>query len=75
MTTPNQSVESAALALDEEERARLAQRLMSSLTRDSEFNEEWDAEVRRRVALLETGVAETVPADEVFAEARKRLGR
>jgi putative addiction module component (TIGR02574 family) len=36
---------------------------------------EWEAELRRRINNLETGCAEGVPADQVFAEARALLHR
>jgi putative addiction module component (TIGR02574 family) len=66
-------VEAAALELSPEERAQLAQRLLSSLPRDLELEAAWDAEIRRRVAELESGALNTTPAEEVFADARRRL--
>jgi len=66
-------VEAAALELSPEERAQLAQRLLSSLPRDLEPEAAWDAEIRRRVAELESGALNTTPAEEVFADARRRL--
>jgi putative addiction module component (TIGR02574 family) len=67
------TVEMAALELGPEERARLAQRLLASLPRDSEVEAAWDDEIRRRVAALEAGSMETIPAAKVFVEARSRL--
>ena len=75
MSSTLQSVESAALELSPEERAQLAQRLLSSLPRDPYVQSAWDAEIRRRVAALEAGEMGSVPAEEVFAEARQRLNR
>lgn len=40
---------------------------------DDEIKREWDAEIRRRAAELEAGRARLVPADEVFAKARKLI--
>ena len=47
-------------------------RNLSSLPRDPEVEAARDAEIRRRVAELESGAMDT-PAEEVFAEARRRL--
>ena len=73
MDSSLQEVEAAALELSSEERAQLAQRLLSSLPRDPEVEARWDAEIRRRVAELESGAMDTTPSEEVFAEARSRL--
>lgn len=73
MASSLHAVEAAALELSPEERAQLAQRLLSSLARDPEIEAAWDAEIRRRVADLESGAMHTIPAGEVFAEARRRL--
>ena len=72
MASSLQAVQAAALELSPEERAQLAQRLLSSLPRDPEVEAAWDAEIRRRVAELESGT-NTIPAEEVFAEARRQL--
>ena len=73
MPSSLQSVEAAALELSQEERAQLAQRLLASLPRDLEVGAAWDEEIKRRVADLEAGLVETIPAEEVFAEARRHL--
>lgn len=66
-------VSSAALELPPEQRAQLAQQQLASLDRDPEIEAAWDEEIRRRVADVEAGASETIPAEEVFAEARRRL--
>lgn len=66
------SVAEDALELGPEDRAALAQQLMASLPRDPDIAAAWDAEIRRRVALFETGEMELIPAEQVFAEARAR---
>ena len=66
-------VTSRALSLPRAERAQLAQQLIASLDRDPEIEAAWDEEIRRRVAELEKGTAETIPSAEVFAEARRWL--
>ena len=67
------TIEAAALELSPEDRAQLAQRLLDSLPRDQGVEAAWDEEIKRRVAELEAGTMATVPASEVFAEARRRL--
>jgi len=37
-----------------------------------EVERAWDAEIRRRLAELDAGTAELIPAEEVFAELRAR---
>ena len=63
-------LEAEALNLSAEERARLADRLLASLTQDGEIEEAWAAEVERRIAEIESGRAEAVPAAEAIARAR-----
>jgi putative addiction module component (TIGR02574 family) len=60
-----------ALRLSEEERAALAGELLDSLDTEVDPDAEaaWAAEIRARVADLESGRAKTVP----WAEARRRL--
>ena len=74
MATPS-DIAAAALELPPAERAQLAQRLMASLERDPEVEAAWDQEIRQRLAELEEGSAESIPAEEVFAAARSRLKR
>ena len=35
---------------------------------ESEVERAWNAEIRRRVAELDAGTVETIPAEQVFAE-------
>ena len=53
-----------------------------SISRDEEPGDDpaeveraWDVEIRRRLAELEAGTAELIPAEEVFAELRARPRR
>ena len=64
-----------ARALAPEDRARLAEELLASLEGDvdPEFEAAWDAELRRRVAEIDSGAVKLVPADEVFARVRGSL--
>jgi hypothetical protein len=38
----------------------------------AEAERAWDEEIRRRLAELDAGTAELIPAEEVFAELRSR---
>ena len=64
-----------ALALTEEERAELAGALLESLepTADADVEGAWRREVARRVAELDSGVARTVPWEQVRDELFSRL--
>ena len=66
-----------ALTLCAEERERLAEDLLISLQEEvnPEAQAAWDQELRRRVMEVESGVAKLVPAVDVFAQARRVLGR
>jgi putative addiction module component (TIGR02574 family) len=66
-------VESQVRQLPPEERARLAEILLESLVELNapSVQEAWDAEIRARVAAFERGELDLVPAEEVFASARK----
>jgi putative addiction module component (TIGR02574 family) len=68
MTTLEQ-VRTAALALSPAEREALAADLVTSLEKEPGYDEAWDAELRRRVADIDSGRADLVP----WEEARARL--
>ena len=58
-----------ALALPPEERAALADTLLTSLdTTDGSVQAAWDAEVARRIADLKAGNAVTVPWEQLHRE-------
>lgn len=56
-----------------EERAQLAQQLMESVERDSDPDvaAAWESEIASRIAAYERGEATLIPAEEVFAAARR----
>ena len=60
------------LALDAQERTRLVDLLLSSLSQseDPDVERAWAQEIRRRVAAYERGEAVLHDADEVMAEAK-----
>jgi putative addiction module component (TIGR02574 family) len=58
------------LSLDE--RVQLAEEILATVHEaDDEVDAAWDAEIRRRVAEIENGTAELIPAEEVFARLRR----
>jgi putative addiction module component (TIGR02574 family) len=68
-----------ALALPTEDRAHLAESLISSLDEDVEevdpveLEREWLAEVARRSSEIDSGSVEPIPAEQVFRAARAEL--
>jgi putative addiction module component (TIGR02574 family) len=73
MTQDYAEVERNARLLSPEERARLAETLAESLREEmpSEVEAAWEAEIKRRVEAYERGDAKLIPAEEVFAKARR----
>jgi putative addiction module component (TIGR02574 family) len=75
MSRTFEEVRSEALALTPEERGHLGEELLDSV--ESEEGIEWDddyaAEIQRRVAEVRAGTAKMVSADEAFAEARRAV--
>lgn len=65
-----EQVESIALDLPRVERARLAERLIASLDEDSETEQAWLVEVRRRVAEFRSGAVNPIPGEQVLEELR-----
>jgi hypothetical protein len=70
-----EQVESEALKLKPEARAKLAQKLLKSLEdlSDEEIERLWIKEAVRRDAELDSGSATMRDAEEVFRDARTRL--
>jgi putative addiction module component (TIGR02574 family) len=66
-------IERQAALLAPSDRARLAEFLLESLQESgaAEIERAWEIEISRRVAAYESGRMETIPAAEVFAEARR----
>jgi putative addiction module component (TIGR02574 family) len=72
-STQVEVLEAEAMKLTPEERARLADRLIASLSEDAEIEEAWAAEVERRIAEIEAGRAPVVPGADAIARARDAL--
>ncbi len=66
-----------ALTLPASEREQLAEDLLMSLQCDAdpEIEAEWGEEIRRRLTEVENGTAKLISAADVFAEARRIVGR
>lgn len=73
MSPRTQEVFDAALGLTEVERAELAEQLLESI--DPEFDpmteEEWAAEIKRRVDEMDSGEVEGIPWEEVRAKLQR----
>ena len=66
------ALEAEVMKLPAEQRARLADRLIASLS-DANVEEAWAAEVERRIVEIEAGRAPVVPAAQAIARARAAL--
>ena len=69
-----QEARSMVMTLSASERASLAHELILSLDdpMDAQLTASQEAEIQRRVAVVREGTAEGRPANEVFAELRKK---
>ena len=76
MTVILDKVEKEALGLTREERAFLADRLLSSLGGEAlgDVDTAWVAEAERRYAEYKDGRRQPIPAETVFADANQMLG-
>ena len=73
MSATIENITHDALTLPETERACLAQTLLRSLEPAEEgVEEEWAAEVGRRLERVRKGTAQGRPADEVFRDIQAR---
>jgi putative addiction module component (TIGR02574 family) len=69
------SVLEAALQLDEAERWKVVDDLLATLPANGsgyDLHPSWEAEIKRRVAAIESGQAEWIPWEEVRAELIQR---
>jgi putative addiction module component (TIGR02574 family) len=75
MTRAGRELESKALRLPRKERARLAQRLISSLDPevDADVERLWLQEAERRLGELKAGKVAGLPAEKVIRKARSAL--
>lgn len=73
MAVTLEELEAQALKLSIKERSELAHRLIVSLDSEPEGTPEeiakaWEEEIARRVAEIDSGQVQLIPAEEVFAE-------
>lgn len=75
MSTAAKEIVEAALKLDPQVRAEIAQDILESLADSSygELSPAWEQELDRRVKEIEEGRVEMIPAEQVFAEIEASL--
>ncbi len=73
MTNRLDDVEAQALALSPEDRAQLADKLITSLFVDHDIENAWSTEVERRIGEIESGRAKLIPAVDSIARARAAI--
>lgn len=73
MPTPLDAIEVQALMLPPEERVRLADHLLASVSGDQGIEEAWALEVERRIAEVEAGRVSLVPVSDAILRARQAL--
>ncbi len=75
MASTARQLESKVLGLPARERARLAERLISSLDEQTDPDAEkvWAEEAERRLDELRSGAVKSRPAESVFRKARSTL--
>lgn len=73
MPTSFASIEKASRALPPEERAKLAEILLDSLRGSpvADIETAWNTEITARLEAYQRGELEVLPAESVFAEARR----
>ena len=73
MTTSLFEIVQQASLLPPDDRAKLAEFLLESLQEkiSTEIEQEWESEIARRVSAFEAGEVFTIPAQDVFAEAKR----
>jgi putative addiction module component (TIGR02574 family) len=62
------------MSLPPEDRSRIAEELWHSVdeAKQEQIDAAWMAEIRRRIAAVDSGQMKTTPADEVFANIRSK---
>jgi putative addiction module component (TIGR02574 family) len=73
MSASLENVEAAALQLSAEERGELIERLIDTVLPPPPLPPAWEAEIARRVAEMDAGLVESIPAEEVLAKMRAMI--
>ena len=70
-----EEIEREALLLEEDERARLGEMLLASVSSESESEivQLWAIEAQRRLDEFEQGLTDDLPEEEVFRQVRESL--
>jgi putative addiction module component (TIGR02574 family) len=68
-----EEVESAALQLPREDRARLEARLLNSLDQQPHHEEAWAAELRERIRAFKAGEMKAIPEEQALQEAEELI--
>ena len=72
MQTSLKQIEEQALGLNSEDRAKLAELMLESLSSPlAEVEEAWAQEIEKRVAAYDRGEIPAYAAEDVFAEAKR----
>lgn len=75
--TPTAKLTEHLLSLPCEDRIRIVESLLESLSApaDADIEKAWSTEVERRIDELDSGTTQLIPGEEVFTEIRERFGR
>ncbi len=73
MTVSLEAIEAAALELSAQERTELIERLIDTVLPAPPLHPAWEAEIARRVAEMDSGLVEGIPAEKVFAGMRAMI--
>lgn len=73
MSLTAEQIKAEAMKLSPGERADLADWLWVSATPREEVKAAWDAEIARRIAEIDAGNVEWIPAEEVLAKIDEKL--
>lgn len=63
----------AVLQLPDEERAEIVEAVMDSFMPSPEEDAEFAAEIKRRIAQVESGEVNTIPSEDVLRRLREKL--
>ena len=73
MPTTFETITAKALKLNTEERVALIGRLAASIGPSRPLHREWEAEIERRIAELDSGAVKAFSGERVFAEMRHMI--
>ena len=74
MALTREEVEREALALPDEDRIALSERLLLSIRDRAGIDAAWDAEIARRISEIDSGKVKGIAHDEVMGRLRAKYG-